>query len=525
MRIAALLFLFASLLLFSCGRVARDCNGRPIADSAIRRGRELAAVYCQSCHALPDPSLLNKATWEKGVLPAMGPRLGIFRFGMDRYPSDMRDPVIGPSFYPSQPLLAGWQWQDLIDYYSGMAPDSMPPQPVHEPIDTGLTLFKAVMPPADGHPPLTSFVRVDTVGGRRPVISGSLFPNYVRRWAYTASTLRLTDSTFSQNAVVDMAFSGDSGVVCDIGNLNPNNGRSGTVSRWRYGPGGRLLIDSVLLFGDLARPVQVIPADLNGDGRGDYLVCEFGNLKGALSWMEGREGGKYTRHVLRAQPGAIKAYVQDVNHDGLPDIWALFAQGDEGIFLFINKGGGRFEERQVLRFPPEYGSSYFELADMNGDGFPDIVYTCGDNADYSLVLKPYHGVYIYLNDGQNRFRQAFFYPINGCYKAMARDFDGDGDPDLAVIAAFADFGHHPEEGFVYLENRGSLSFKPYGLPAAEVGRWLTMDAGDIDGDGRIDLVLGNFSEGPVLSKGKVNWKKGPPLLVLMNINVIASKHR
>lgn len=521
MRIAAVFLVFFSLLWVSCGQNARDSRGRLIADSAVRRGRELAAVYCQSCHALPEPSQLNKATWEKGVLPAMGPRLGIFRFGGVNYPSDIRDPSIGPAFYPSQPVLALWQWQEIIDYYSGMAPDSMPRQPGHEAIDTGLTLFRAVMPPADGRPPLTSFVRVDTVGGRRQVVTGSLFPNVVRRWSFP---LRLTDSTFSRTAVVDMSFSGDSGLVCNIGNINPNNGRSGTASRWRYGADGRMLIDSTLLLGDLARPVQVIPADLNGDGRGDLLICEFGNLKGALTWMEGMEGGKYVRHVLRAQPGAIKAYVQDVNHDGLPDVWALFAQGDEGIFLYINKGGGRFEEQRVLQFPPEYGSSYFELADMNVDGFPDIIYTCGDNADYSLVLKPFHGVYVYLNDGQNHFRQAYFYPINGCYKAMARDFDGDGDLDLAVISAFADFGHHPEEGFVYLENRGGLAFKPYGLPAGEVGRWLTMDAGDIDGDGRIDLVLGNFSEGPVLSRGKVDWKKGPSILVLMNINVIASKH-
>ena len=29
------------------------------------------------------------------------------------------------------------------------------------------------------------------------------------------------------------------------------------------------------------------------------------------------------------------------------------------------------------------GSSYFELDDFNGDGFKDILYTCGDNADYT----------------------------------------------------------------------------------------------------------------------------------------------
>ncbi|WP_431214812.1 FG-GAP-like repeat-containing protein [Puia sp. P3] len=90
----------------------------------------------------------------------------------------------------------------------------------------------------------------------------------------------------------------------------------------------------------------------------------------------------------------------------------------------------------MLRWPPSYGSSYFELADFNGDGFADIVYTCGDNADFSPVLKPYHGVYIYLNDGHNSFRPWYFFPINGCYKAVARDFDGDGDLDLAAIAFF-----------------------------------------------------------------------------------------
>jgi hypothetical protein len=157
-------------------------------------------------------------------------------------------------------------------------------------------------------------------------------------------------------------------------------------------------------------------------------------------------------------PGAIKAYVNDYNHDGLPDIIALFAQGDESVFLFTNKGDATFDAKQVLRFPPSYGSSYFELDDFNKDGYPDIVYTCGDNADYSPVLKPYHGVYIFLNDGKNNFTQSFFYPLNGCYKAIAKDFDNDGDLDLATISFFADYKNHPEEGFVYLKNNGNLNF-------------------------------------------------------------------
>jgi hypothetical protein len=279
----------------------------------------------------------------------------------------------------------------------------------------------------------------------------------------------------------------------------------------------KMKVDSVPLFDSLARPVQLTAVDLNQDGLTDILACEFGHLTGSLSWMENIGGGRYKHHVIRPVPGAIKAWVQDYNHDGLPDLWVLFSQGDEGIFLFTNLGNGKFSERKLLSFPAIYGSSYFELDDFNHDGFPDILYTCGDNADYSIVLKPYHGVYIFLNDGQNHFTQKYFFPINGCYKAMARDFDGDGDLDIAAIAFFADYARQPEEGFVYLENKGNLEFQPFSLPGAKVGRWLTMDAGDVDGDGKIDIILGNFSATPAFTKPDLSWKQGPPFIFLRNM--------
>jgi hypothetical protein len=255
---------------------------------------------------------------------------------------------------------------------------------------------------------------------------------------------------------------------------------------------------------------------LNKDGNTDYVVIEFGNLLGALSWMENLENTKFNKHVLRAFPGAIKAYINDYNRDGEPDIWVLFSQGEEGIFLFTNKGKGIFESKEVLRFPAAYGSSYFEFADFNKDGHQDIVYTCGDNADYSQVLKPYHGVYIFLNDGKNNFSQKYFYPVNGCYKAMARDFDGDGDLDIATISFFADYEYQPAEGFVYFEQHGNFKFTPYNISECRSGRWLTMDADDIDGDGKIDIVLGNFSMGSTTAKPNMNWSQGPPFIILKN---------
>jgi hypothetical protein len=418
--------------------------------------------------------------------------------------------------------MADWQWQEIIDYYSGESPDSLPPQLRHARMDTGLSLFRPVELLKGRYAPVTCFVQVDTAGGRRQVFAGSVFPGVLTRDDLRSGR---RDSLVFPGGIVDMQLSDTGAIACDIGNINPNNARFGNLYRVHFTAGGGMRMDSLPFIRDLARPVQAQAVDLNGDGRTDYLVCEFGNLRGALSWMEGGAGGRWVRHILRGQPGAIRAYVQDVNHDGLPDIWALFAQGEEGIFLFTNKGRGRFEEREVLRFPPAYGSSSFEMADINRDGYPDIVYTCGDNADYSAVFKPYHGVYVFLNDGHNQFRQVFFYPVNGCYKALARDFDGDGDLDLAVIAYFADYGRQPDEGFVYLENEGNMRFKPYTAPAARAGRWLTMAAGDVDGDGRTDLLLGNFSQGPALSKGGIDWKKGPAVLLLKNVGVTKKKER
>ena len=495
----------------SCENYQKNASHQQVSNGSIGMGKKLAAQYCASCHQLPDPSLANAGSWEKGILPEMGPRLGIFYYGYERYPSFKNDLNVDRNYYPSAPVIPFADWQHIIDYYTATSPDSLLPAKKAT-VQMNDSLFSSIQPTFSYYMPSASYVKIK----HDELIMCDAFK---KKMYVFNKALQVSDSSDTRSSVTDIIEDSAAYIFCNTGVLHPNNGKYGTIESVSK---KNKSIDTTL-FKNLRRPVHIIRADINKDGKQDLLVCEFGNLEGALSWLEKTDTG-YVRHVIRAVPGAIRAYVNDYNHDGLPDILALFAQGDEGIFLFTNKGNATFDAKQVLRFPPSYGSSYFELDDFNKDGYPDIVYTCGDNADYSPVLKPYHGVYIFLNDGKNNFTQSFFYPLNGCYKAIAEDFDNDGDLDLATISFFADYKNHPEEGFVYLRNNGNpagresgLDFTAYSLNAAKYGRWLTMDAGDFDGDGKPDLMLGNFSLMDPIFKASIDWKQQPPFLLLKNI--------
>jgi hypothetical protein len=496
--------IFISLFGISCKGYTKNKTHQAVSNESIEAGKKLATQYCGSCHQLPSPSLLDSKSWENGVLPAMGPRLGIFAYGFNKYPSSINDTNVGRNFYPSQPVISFIQWQNIIDYYTATSPDSLLPAKKPLAIQMNDKLFKAIKPSFIYPIPATTFIRLEP---NHQIITSDVVQ---KKLFVFNEALQLTDSINIRGAVTNLIEDSDKYILCNTGILSPNNGKFGSIQSLS----NKSDVDT--LFDNLMRPVQLNKIDINKDGKDDYIVCEFGNLKGALSWLENADTG-YVYHIIRAVPGAIHAYINDYNHDGLPDVWALFAQGDEGIFLFTNKGNGNFDTKEVLQFPPSYGSSSFELDDFNKDGFPDIVYTCGDNADYSPVLKPYHGVYIFLNDGKNKFTQKYFYPINGCYKAIAKDFDGDGDLDIATISFFADYTHQPEEGFVYLKNEGDLKFQPYSLREAKYGRWLTMDAGDVDSDGKIDLVLANFSVAPSMVKKEIDWTNQPEFLLLKNI--------
>lgn len=485
-------------------------NLNAVPDSSLLHGKALASQFCQSCHLLPDPSMLDKANWNI-ILPKMGLRLGIKSHNGVNYENP--DKVIAAeerSLIPAYPAMNAQKWQNILDYYVVTAPDALNPQNKNS-IKSHLASFSVHSVPNFLYRKnlMASYLKIDN-----SVKPGRLFvfETYSKQLFLLDHQLKVLDSISTDGIIVDINFQNKEILAVTMGTkLNmTDKEKTGTVFPLVIDKSGKMHVKPPV-FKDLSIPVQIISADLNGDNRIDFLLCEFGFLTGALTWMENKGSGKYQRHVIRNFPGSVKAYVTK-SKQGLPDLWVLFAQGEEGIFHFKNKGGGVWESSQVIRFPSLYGSTSFEMLDMNHDGFEDIVYTSGDNGDLTGILKPYHGVYIYLNDGNDKFTKSYFYPINGCYKVIAKDFGNSGNIDLAIIAFFTD-ETKPEESFVFLKNEGDLNFTPYVLsPEYSLESILTMDSGDLNDDGRTDLILGNAFPFP----GKPGYNKTEPLFIILN---------
>lgn len=475
-----------------------------------RRGAELARQYCSACHLFPDPQLLTKREWAHHVLPQMALWLGVEPVNYENEKDGRLLEEAG--LFTSSPMLPEQDWFAIWDYYVSNAPSTPLSPPDRPPATTDLKSFRVRKLNFHEGTPMISLVKIDPAQKR--LFVGDAFARIlavVDPAGRTLGTAQLSDTPVSLNPQTNGGF------ITLIGRMFPSDALEGSVMFVPKGAAG----SAQTLLEKLRRPTHTAVGDLNADGRMDLVVCQFGHRLGRLSWFEATAHGPYDEHVLLEQPGALRSELRDLNGDGKPDIIVQVAQAREGIYVFYNQGRGQFRMEPIIEQPPTFGSAAFELADFNRDGFPDILLVNGDNGDYPTPHKPYHGLRIYLNDGTNHFKESWFHPLEGAYDARAADFDGDGDLDLAAIAYFPDFQKQPVENFVYLENLGGFRFQPRALREAGAGRWMTMDVGDLDGDGDQDIALGSFTTGPttIPIPGRVrdHWKtNGAAVLLLEN---------
>ena len=499
-------FLSGTVIFDGCKNTeTTDNTFKPTGDT-IADGKKLVEMYCTKCHQLVPPDALNKDVWKFHTLPAMSHYLGLSTYGIEYFKKTLD--TVGVSLT---------NWQIIQSYYAKLAPKELPVAKPPVPLVNDWAGFSLQKPGEDKKIAYTTMVAVDQSTSKiysSDVVSGKLL-----EWN---SELKSHDVAQLPSAGVGANFTKDDtgtpvAIVSSIGELQPMDFPNGKLVKIRLNQKEEITIPGVLAS-ELARPVQSVPGDFNKDGLGDWVVCAQGDKAGAVYLLTQKADHSYSQSTITKQAGAVQARVGDFNNDGWPDLMILFGSHDEGLWLYLNDQKGGFTSKSLLRFPPVYGSTSFQLVDMNHDGKLDLIYTCGYNYHDSRIMKPYHGLYIFTNQGDWNFKQSYFYPVNGCSKAIATDFDGDGDIDIATIAFFADLKNKPTEGFVYFEQDKAMDFKPHAIPVSNYGRWMSMDTIN-NPKGRPDIVLGNYAMGLSIYPGlKPFWNMHLPLIILRNHN-------
>ena len=475
----------------------------------------LLQQHCGTCHIAPKPEDLPKAIWAEKILPDMGARLGMETDGFDPMANlswNERVEIMKRGIYSIEAKMEEEEWEKLKTYILSIAPDSIATETNRHQRHERLTTFLPQPIALDSSKgAYISFLEFEEKSRR--IITGDVYANVM-----TLQYGERAERQYKGKTPIVAYTERDSGAfVTEIGQMPPTDLGLGVLVYQAEN-------QSTIAQGKLKRPVHTLIKDLNGDGKEEIFICEYGNQVGCLSMLKKDHLGKYQKTVLFPLPGVIRVVPKDINEDGKEDLIVLAAQGDEGVYILYQEEALTFLTTRAIRFNPVFGTSWMEVVDYNRDGHQDIITVQGDNADQSFCLKPYHGLRIFINNGKNDFEEQFFYPLYGATRVVAKDFDQDGDCDFAIAAYFPDFEQNAEEAFVYLENLNSpnFQFKSYTFPEAVKGRWLIMDAGDVDDDGDTDIILGSFAHNPsptpknYLMDWKNNWMD---LMILENLLV------
>lgn len=291
--------------------------------------------------------------------------------------------------------------------------------------------------------------------------------------------------------VVDIDQDGDRDVIVSVlGDLFPSDELIGKVVLLERQPDGGFHRHTLL--DDVRRVADVQPGDFDGDGDVDLAVAVFGYARGELLWLENLGPRQFRDHQLLFRPGIIHVPVGDLDQDGDPDIAAIVSQEEEELWVFENENRGRFHRRRIYYDNnADVGSAGLVMTDLDGDGDLDLLVPQGDNLeDICAWPQPYHGCMWAENQGGWRFQVRRLARFGGTYAAAVGDIDGDADRDVVLVSMANDWGDRRQPSIVWLENR-DRQFPMWRVDTDPI-HLVTVACGDLNGDGRDDLVAGSL---------------------------------
>ncbi|HSU53466.1 MAG TPA: FG-GAP-like repeat-containing protein, partial [Candidatus Dormibacteraeota bacterium] len=264
-----------------------------------------------------------------------------------------------------------------------------------------------------------------------------------------------------------------------------------------------------LLYDSFNRPAPsptscVALGDVNGDGFPDAILGGTGFYPEVQVWLNDGHGN-FSKSDAVYNYGATAIALADLNGDGFLDIVVTEDSTFQSVFqpvrVLLNDGTGHFNDT-AQHFTMNDATGVV-LGDLNGDGKVDAVILGGDSLFGGTIPS------IWLNDGTGHFTPGQHLPSGYFIGAVLADFNSDGVLDLALASQTGDNQIWSNDGHGAFTQVGSLGRQSAGI-----------SAGDVNGDGSIDIVLSGSADNQVFRNARRPNTGTPPSFSMMENDIL-----